>query len=364
MAESRSSWTRRLWRLLPALVLLVPACDFHCGGASAKKDARVVSDSGSGRVELVRSGRAPRAKLAVARWAGFRYRIELTNTGTFGVEGQAPQRPPATVAVLDYKVLRGTANPVMHDGRPCVEEQAVFKSLRVKPGALPAPLAAKADQDLSVADGTTTRQLVTDDGEIAQIKTELVGGKKPTPEMQKALDKIWESQRHFPFRLPPVPVGVGASWRFTEPTELHGVRGLQVADMTIIAMDAKNVRIRFHLHQQAPRQELTNPLDPSSTAILEHYRGDGQGEFTIDRMTAVIRRARLTLTASLGMSAIDQTGKKQQATFIAAEILSARGWLGAAEAGVPGSEGGAGALDASVPTAASAGAAPAPAPSH
>lgn len=333
MSRARSSWFRRLRRLVPALVLLVPACDFHCGGASAKKDAALVSDSGSGRVEVVRTGSKPRIKLTVGRWAGLRYQLQLTSSVSFGVEGQPPLRPPATVARLDYKVLRGTANPIQHGGRPCVEEQAVLRSLRVLGGGLPPALAAQTNKELGALDGTTVRQLVTDDGEIAEMKTELVAGKKPAPQVQKALDQVWDAQRHFPFRLPQVPVGVGASWRFTEPTELRGVRAMQIADMTITGMDAKSVRIRIRIRQQAPRQELPNPLDPSSTAILEHYRADGQGEFTIDRMTAVMRRGHLAVTASLRLSAINAQGKKQQASFAAAEIVRERARIGAPEAG-------------------------------
>jgi hypothetical protein len=329
----RSSFVRRARRLLPALVLLVPACDFHCGGGPPKKAAQHISDSGPGRVEMVRNGSEPRVKLSVGRWTGLRYHMELTSSGSFGVTGRPPLRPPATVATLGLTVIRGTANPVPCGGRHCVEERAVFESLRVKGGGLPPELAAKTNQALAVIDGTTMRQLVTDDGEIAEMKTELVGGKKPDPQVQKTLDQVWDSQRHFPFRLPPVPVGVGASWRFTEPTELRGVRAMQLADMTIVGMDERSVRIRIRLHQQAPRQELENPLDPSSTAILERYRGDGQGELTIDRETAVMLRAHLAITASLRLSALDEQGHKKQVTFVAATLMQARGSIGAPEAG-------------------------------
>lgn len=338
MQSPRSSFIRRACRLLPALVLLVPACDFHCGGSSRKKAKKQVTDSGSGRVEMVRNGSEPRRKLTVGRWAGLHYHLELTSSGSFGLAGQAPLRPPATVADLGFTVVRGTANPVPCDGRHCVQERAVFESLRVKGGGLPPALAAKTNQTLAVIDGTTMRQLVTDDGEIAEMKTELVGGKKPDPQVQKTLDQVWDAQRHFPFRLPPVPVGVGASWRFTEPTELKGVRAMQLADMTITGMDDKNVKIRIRVHQQAPRQELTNPVDPSSTAILERYRGDGQGELTIDRETAVMRRAHLAITASLRLSALDEQGHKKQVTFMAATLMDAHGWIGAPEAGTAGGD--------------------------
>jgi len=214
----RSRFVRRARRLLPALVLLVPACDFHCGGGPPKKATPQITDSGPGRVEMVRNGAEPRVKLSVGRWKGLRYHMELTSSASFGVSGQAPLRPPATVADLGFTVIRGTANPVPCSGRHCVEERAVFESLRVKGGGLPPELAAQTNQALAVIDGTTMRQLVTDDGEIAEMKTELVGGKKPEPQVQKTLDQVWDAQRHFPFRLPPVPVGVGASWRFTEPT--------------------------------------------------------------------------------------------------------------------------------------------------
>ncbi len=335
MQRSRSSWILRLRRLLPALVLLVPACDFHCGGSPAKKTGSSASDAGPGRVEMVRNGAEPRIKLGLGRWTGMQYQMQITSSGSFGIAGNPPLRPPATVADVGFTVLRGTANPVLHDGRHCVEEKAVFRSLRVQGGGLPPALVDKTNEMLSVIDGTTMRELVTDDGEIVDMKTELVGGKKPKPLVQKQLDQVWNARRHFPFRLPPVPVGVGASWRFAEPTELRGVRAMQIADMTIVGMDDKSVRIRLRVHQQAPRQELTNPLDPSSTAILEHYRGDGQGQLTIDRETGVMREANLAITADLRLSALNAKGQKKQVTFVAARLMHARGSIGAPpEAGV------------------------------
>jgi len=192
----------------------------------------------------------------------------------------------------------------------------------------------RANRDLERFVGTTTRQLVSEDGELVEVKTELVGGKPPAPEVKRALDETWEVQRRFPFRLPRVPVGVGARWRFADAIELNGVRAMQIAEMQIADMDATRVKIRIRLRQQAPRQEVPHPLDPNDTAMLERYRGDGEGELVMDRVSAVLLDARLATTANLEVSAF-LDGQPTKRSLIAATRFLCSGSALEANGGAP-----------------------------
>jgi hypothetical protein len=245
-------------------------------------------------------------------------------------------RGPILITTLRVQVTRGAADPLVRKvhgrTRRLIEERAVLEKVEVKPGQLAPEALEQANQGLRKFAGTTTRQLVGEDGELLEMTTELVGGAPPEPDVKAMLDAAWESQRRFPFRLPPGPVGVGARWRFAEPIELNGVRAMQVADVRVVDMDAARVRLKIRLRHQAPRQEMPHPLDPKDTAMLERYRGDGDGELVMDRMSAVLLEARLSTTASLQVSAY-LDGDKTVGSFVAATRFVSQGTLLADDAG-------------------------------
>jgi hypothetical protein len=153
--------------------------------------------------------------------------------------------------------------------------------------------------------------------------------------VKKILDDALDAQRHFPFRLPPVPVGVGARWRFSEPFEVRGVKAVQVADMTLVELGKDSARIAIRARHQAPRQEVPHPTEPGLTATLQALRGDSNGEISIDRLTACVLSARLTATSFLTMQWMDAQGQDQNATFMEARVQRLTGHVGPeAEAGV------------------------------
>jgi hypothetical protein len=277
-------------------------------------------------------GREPRAELEVGRWTGFRYWLSLQNEGSFGVVGMPAARAPMTEMMLGTEVVRGVADPIVReeDGgtRRLIEERSVIQDVRVsspdlEPGALAGLQAA-----LDGLRGTTTKQLVAQNGEIAELQIELVGGKKPPPEIKAVLDEAFDVQRRFPFRLPPTPVGVGARWRFSEPMLIRGVRATQVAEMKLTALDARSARIGIRLRLQAGTQMIPHPLDPNRQATLESFRGDGDGELEIDRETAMVLSSRLATTAKLELSSIDDQQRRQVATFMASSLVRSRGGVG------------------------------------
>jgi hypothetical protein len=254
----------------------------------------------------VSNGREPRAKLEFGRWSGFAAQVTVETEGSLAMQGQPPVLTPSMVATMRLETLRGIGNPVVlkRNNRELrlLDERVLVEKIELKPGQFPPEVFKQINESFLPLSGTTARQLVAEDGEVVDMTTELVGGVPPTPEQQRALDGIWEMQRRFPFRVPNESVGPGARWRFSEPTEFRGVRAIQVSDMTLTALDSSTARIRIALRHQAPRQELPNPLNPRETAVLEHYRGDGEGEITIDRNTALQVEARLATTANLRLS--------------------------------------------------------------
>jgi hypothetical protein len=300
-------------------LLALPACDFSCGDKKSLPDAAQGSDSPN--VEVINVGREPRELLQVARWTGLTYRVVVENDVSFGLAGEHPVRAPILILTMRVQVLRGTADPIIKEleGRKArlIEERAVVEKVEVKPGQMPPEAIAVANLQLLPLAGSTVRQLVAEDGQVVEMKTELIGGAPPDPQIKRMLDEAWDVHRRFPFRLPSGPVGVGARWRFNEPIEVRGVRLIQLAELQIVAMDASAVKIRIRVRHQAPRQEIPHPLDPKDVAMLDSYRGDGDGQIVMDRMTAVPFDSRLTTTAHLRVS-VPEDGGSKTANFIAA----------------------------------------------
>jgi hypothetical protein len=279
-------------------------------------------------VEMVSTGREPRVTLRIARWSGLRYRVFIEASGTAGVEGLPPVAGPTVSMKLDYEVLRGSADPIIEhrDGGivRMVDERVVLDDVSVRLASLPPHEEEALNRAFNAYRGTSFTQLVTESAAIASMRTELLGGWKPPPDVLAALDAGLEMQRRFPFRFPPVPVGIGARWRLREQIEINGATVFQIAEMTLRAVDSDTAAVRIVLRQEAPRQEVPHPLQPGDSAMLEQYRGDGEGELTVDRLTASPLQGRLTTTARLSLSG-DVGGVPQKASLIGVWGMQATG---------------------------------------
>jgi hypothetical protein len=331
------SGTARLGRLrrvlygAAALGLFGWGCDLH--GCSCTKLPRnlLVREAPTERtftdVEMLGDGSEPRVTLRVARWSGLRYRFIVEASGSLGLVGQPPVLGPTVVMTLDHDVLRGSADPIIshRDGavERLIEERAVLESVRVRHDLSPKAVIDAWNQSLLPLRGTSYKQRVSESAGIAWLKSELIGGAKPPEEVRKAIDATLDVQRHFPFRLPPVPVGVGARWRFREQVDINGAHAVQVADMSLKAIDANFAVIGLTLRQEAPRQEVAHPFVPGAKAMLEQFRGDGEGELTVDRLTAIVVRGRLVGTAQITLSG-EVGGQHGTATLVGASVMQAR----------------------------------------
>lgn len=342
---------RRVVRALLVLALFAPGCDTMC----RKKPVGSAPDAGAepapGAVEVLSQGAEPRFKLELGRWAGLVYELETESDGSFGRSDMPPAKAPTSSLRLNVEVQRGTADPVVEerDGRKLrmVDERATLERIELSSPTAPADFLAKLNAAFGLLKGLTTRSLVAENGEIISVTTENVGGVVPPPEIKKILDEALSGQRYFPFRLPPEPVGVGARWRFSAPMEARGVKALQIADATLIALTKKTARIGIRARHQAPRQEVPHPTEPGLTATLANLRGDADGEITIDRLTACILSARFSSTSFLTMTWVGQDGHDQTATFLQAQVQRMRGHVGPRDdAGVDAGDAQAGSADA------------------
>jgi hypothetical protein len=275
-------------------------------------------------VEMLAPGVEPRVTLRVARWSGLRYRSTLTASGALGFEGAPPLVSPTTTLVIDNEVLRGTADPIVEwrDGGVfrLIEERSVLHAIKIYQEGAPPAVLDFWNQALAPVRGTSYVQHVAESAAVASLSSEMLGGLRPPPEITAALDRALEGQRHVPFRLPPAPVGVGARWRFREALELNGAHAFQLAEMTLRSIDANVAVIGIAIRQDAPRQTVPHPLVPGATATLEQFRGDGGGELTVDRLTAIAVQGRISVTAHSTLSA-DVGGQHNVATLIGASTL-------------------------------------------
>ncbi len=285
-SRAASKRTRRGLRALLVVALLSPGCQWMCG-KKKPPEARVdAADDTPVGVEVLSPGREPRAKLEVARWSGLSYELETQIDGSFGLLGLPAAKSPTSILATHAEVLRGTADPVTQevDGKKLelVEERAHLDRIEIQSSTLPPDMVKQLNAAFALLKGMTTRSLTAPNGELVVLETETVGGVVPPPEVKKVLDEILDAQRHFPFRLPPVPVGLGARWRFSSPLDIRGVKALQVADMTLVELGPKLVRVGIRVRHQAPRQAVAHPMDPNVTARLDALRGDADGEIQIE----------------------------------------------------------------------------------
>jgi hypothetical protein len=251
----------------------------------------------------------------------------MQNDGSWGLQGQQAIQGPSLTLTFVYEVLRGTADPLVVDvdggQQRLIEERAVLESVTVKHDTVAPGIVAEYNRVLAGFNGSALRQLVGEAGDIVELKSELLGGIEPPKELKDGMDAALDVQRRFPFRLPPIPVGRGAKWRFREKIQINGVDAVQVADMTLRALDEQTAAIHFTVRLEAARQEVPHPFSPGETASLDVFRGDGDGELTLDRLTGIALRGRFATTARLTLSG-DVAGKRQTATFFAASVVTSR----------------------------------------
>lgn len=328
-------WTRRV--LVALIAVGLPACARACGKRSDAQDAGAAERHASG-IEMLAEGKEPRLKLEVGRWAGLAYGLTLTGEVSLGVVGRPAVKSPTSVTGFEFEVLRGTANPIVKKlggrERRFVEERGVVQTARAESAEIPPAALLSMNQALATLKGLSTRQLIGEDGEIAEVTTEALEGKELSKEVKEVLDRSFDAQRRFPFRLPPKAVGVGGKWRFRESVELSGVTMWQICEMSVTQIQGDRVTISLRVRHEAPKQEVPHPLFPERRADVEQYRGDGTGHITIDRMTAVVTEGKLSTTGSLKLSWYEDDALKS-ATFLAATRTEISGRIGRMpEAGV------------------------------
>jgi hypothetical protein len=296
-----------------------------CSRNAAKPAERIHTD-----VEMVGTGSEPRVELRVVRWSGLKYRMVLETTGSAALEGQPTVPGPTLIMTVVHDVLRGSADPITKrvDGGlvRIVEERGVLESVSIRHALTPATVVDSWNRLLVALRGTTFKYQVGEDAAITAMRSELIGGVEPPLEVNKALDAGFETQRHFPFRFPPVAVGIGAQWRFREKLDVNGVHAVQVVEMSLRALDDRQATVGIRLRQEAPKQDVPHPLVPGKMAVLEGLRGDGEGEISVDRMTGVPLTGRLTGMARGTLSG-EVAGAHGQATLVWASLVQAKGTI-------------------------------------
>ncbi|HVU01962.1 MAG TPA: hypothetical protein VHE30_09430 [Polyangiaceae bacterium] len=312
-------------------------------------------------VEMISEGAEPKVALRVARWAGLRYRLIVEGSGSMALEGGPPLEGPTVTTTVDREVLRGSADPIVTtvDGgtMDLIEERAVITRMAVRqPGAAPGTVDAW-NRMLHPLEGTPLRFLVAESAAVVSVEGER-GDVAPPKEVQAMVKQTLETQRHFPFRLPSVPVGVGARWRFSDRLEFAGIQIEQIAEMTLKSLSESTAIVGLVLRQGAARQTIPHPFYPGKVAMVEQFRGDGDGQLEVDRLTAIVKKGRLVSAARLTLTG-EINGQVGTGSLTAMSTMTSRGMvLDENAAGADDSDGGAGEAAPGAPAAAPAQAAP------
>lgn len=263
----------------------------------------VVRQDDASELKLLSVGEEPRVDIEVGRWTGLKYKTRLEQDSSLGFKGQALVSLPTVIVEFESEVTRGTADPVEHRVNgvraELVEEEVTLQNISIRASALPEAHVALLNELLKPWGGTTMTQRVAPDGRVVEAKAGLLGGVAPPDELKAHLDRAWAAQIHVPFRLPPVPVGKGARWRFTQTLDVGDVHAVQSADIRVVSSDKDTARVKLRLRQDAPRQYIPHPMDPSESVLLEHYRAAGGGELLLDLVTGIPLKGRLTTTSQL-----------------------------------------------------------------
>lgn len=340
-ATSFSCWLGLVRRASAGALCLLSVAASGCDGCGTRRNVNKVQDAASGdegRIEVKSTGKEPRVKLAIGRWKGLTYDWDIASSGSFGMQGAKPVRIPEIRSRMRVTVTRGNADPIVRKRGEktlrLMEEVCVVESLEIAPEGLDPKFVELTNENMSGAIGTRTRTLTAEDGEVVEMKSELVGGIEPSPEEKEAIDRGLELQRRFPFRFPAEELGEGAEWRFSETVRINGVRAVQVADMKLVKLDDNRADIRIKVRHHAPRQEMPHPFVPGATALLERYRADGDGLLVLDRVTALPLESKLSLTARLSLLVPQPQGVPQRTTWIAASVLKGKATLGGSDGGV------------------------------
>jgi hypothetical protein len=302
-------------------------------------------------VTMVTDGAEPKVTLRVARRTGLRYRMIVEGSGSMALEGAPPLQGPTMTSTVDREVLRGSADPVVAtvDGgmMQLIEERAVIQRMTVKQADAQPGVLEAWNRMLHPLEGTPLRMLIAESAAVVSVEGEH-GDVQPPKEVQAMVQQTLESQKHFPFRLPSRAVGVGARWRFSDKLDFAGIHLTQIAEMTLKRIDETSAVVGLVLHQEAVRQAIPHPFMPGKRAMVDQFRGDGDGELEVDRLTAIVKKGRLVSAARITLTG-EINGQIGTGSISAMSYMSARGMVLEPDAPPPGAED-AGALPATPPT--------------
>jgi hypothetical protein len=289
--------------LYVAIMLAVaaqPACD---KGSKSKSDPASTSSTsapGDGPViKLLDAGSGEKRALRFTAEKGLKKTLGMTMGMTMSLDmgGQEmKQKIPVLDMALDLEVTDVAKNGDIRYEFKMVEPKVVDD------GTTPPAMVEAIRGAITGMAGLSGSALVTNRGFTKEA--DIKAPPNMNPQLSQFLDSFKQSVRQMSAPVPEEPVGVGAKWETTTTMNQNGMKLTQVAISELVSLEGNVMKLKITISQSAPKQKITTQ---GVTVDLDHYKGSGGGETTLDLSQVVPSSARIDLTSDMQMQAGGQT---------------------------------------------------------
>jgi len=271
----------------------------------------LVALAASPEIELVRPGAEPRRPLRLTPEEGLVERAQLELRVTARSQSSAGKMPAGDLPQLDMELQ--------------TEVTGTGDRIRYRVEVTDAKAASTGNEELDPVLAQAMAQLVglTGQAEVDSLGRRLSEDWSASPDADPQL--VEELRKCVSFalpRLPEEPVGIGAEWTVTRPTDDQGFQVTQVETWTMEGRDPRGVTLHTHISQRAADgQPVTAGLPEGTTATLHDHLAIGEGAYVLDDGHLLPRSAVEGMTVKFELL-LDREGTKDVVDSIVGHELA------------------------------------------
>jgi len=237
----------------------------------------VKSDRERPTVTLLEPGQQPRRDLRLKLTVGTEQVVELRTKLKLSSRLDGASLPqtelPTMIATIETIVTKGTPSSATVEWR--ILQYTAESSPKVQAAVLDA-----VRSSLYEMVGVIGELEINDQGVTTRSSVDPLPGSGP--DVVSMVDDAQEGLANLSFALPTEPIGLGGSWRVSQPISVEGVRSDADYVLTVTALDDERVETTIRLASDAEPGVISNPKLPSGVSMnLESMKGTGAGSNTI-----------------------------------------------------------------------------------